>query len=291
MNINLDYYKIFRSVVQQGSFSAAAKELFITQPAVSQAVSHLENQLQTKLFTRTKKGAFPTEEGRILFEHISAALQMISAGEEKLERMNNLQSGELKIGSGDTISRYYLLGYLERFHALYPDIKIKVTNRTSHQAISLLKSGLADLAFVNLPFQDSSVETVGVLEVQDIFIAGKSYCPASPLTPQELAGLPLIMLEEISVSRQYVNQWFENQNVFLEPEIELGSHDLLIEFAKIGLGVSCVIKEFALDPLKRGELFEIPLTHSVPKRQIGLCYLKDVSLSVCAKRFIEMLNL
>ena len=93
MNINLDYYKIFRSVVQQGSFSAAAKELFITQPAVSQAVSHLENQLQTKLFTRTKKGAFPTEEGRILFEHISAALQMISAGEEKLERMNNLQSG------------------------------------------------------------------------------------------------------------------------------------------------------------------------------------------------------
>lgn len=291
MNVNLEYYKIFRSIVRQGSFSGAAKELFITQPAVSQAVGHLEAQLKTKLFTRTKKGAVLTGEGKILYEHISSALQLISAGEERLDRMNSLQAGELKISSGDTISRHYLLPHLERFHTLYPDIKIKVTNRTSNQALALLKSGLADLAFVNLPVSEEGIEVIEVLEVEDIFIAGQSHSAKTPLTPLELSRMPLIMLEDISVSRQYVNRWFEDQGIQLEPEIELGSHDLLIEFAKIGLGVSCVIREFALESLQSGELVEIPLTRNVPKRQIGLCFLKDVSLSICARRFIQMLNL
>ena len=291
MDINLEYYKIFRSAVAQGSFSGAARELFITQPAVSQAIAHLEAQLKTKLFTRTKKGSVLTGEGKILYEHISSALQLISAGEEKLERMNNLQSGELKISAGDTISRHYLLPHLERFHTLYPDIKIQVINRTSSQAVSLLKSGLADLAFVNLPLSEEGIEVIEVLQVEDIFITGKDDPVQVPLSPLELSHMPLIMLEDISVSRRYVNRWFAEQGIRLEPEIELGSHDLLIEFAKIGLGISCVIREFALEALHSGELVEVPMTQSVPKRQIGLCFLKDVSPGICAKHFIQMLNL
>ncbi len=291
MKITLDYYKIFHSVVQQGSFSAAAKELYITQPAVSQAISHLEDQLSTKLFIRTKKGALLTDEGKMLYEHIASALHLIGAGEKKLERMNNLQAGELKISAGDTISHYYLLPYLERFHSLYPEIKIKVINRTSNQAVSLLASGLADIAFVNLPLSDPRMEIIELMEVEDVFITDKNHLPGKAVTPLELSGLPLIMLEEISASRQYVNRWFQEQNIKLEPEIELGSHDLLIAFAKIGLGISCVTRQFALDPLQKGELFEVPVTKKIPKRKIGLCFLKDVSLGTCAKHFIHMLNL
>ncbi len=291
MNVTLDYYKIFRSVVQQGSFSGAAKELFITQPAVSQAINHLEKQLNTKLFIRTKKGALLTDAGKMLYEHIASALHLISAGEEKLERMNNLQAGELKISAGDTISRYYLLPYLERFHSLYPDIKIKVINRTSHQALSLLSSGLADIAFVNLPLSAPRMEVIELMEVEDVFITDKNHLPKKALTPLELSTLPLIMLEDISASRQYVNRWFQEQNIFLEPEIELGSHDLLIAFAKIGLGISCVTRQFALEPLHNGELFEVPMSKKIPKRKIGLCFLKDVSLGTCARHFINMLNL
>ncbi len=291
MNVTLDYYKIFCSVVKQGSFSGAAKELFITQPAVSQAISHLEEQLKTTLFIRTKKGAVLTDEGKMLYEHIASALHLIAAGEEKLERMNNLQAGELKISAGDTISHHYLLPYLERFHSLYPEIKIKVINRTSNQAVSLLASGLADIAFVNLPLSDPRMEIIELMEIEDIFITDKNHLPAKAVTPLELSKLPLIMLEDISASRQYVNGWFQKQNILLEPEIELGSHNLLIAFAKIGLGISCVTRQFALESLQKGELFEVPVTQKIPKRKIGLCFLKDVSLGICARHFIRMLNL
>ncbi len=291
MNANLEYYRIFRSVAQTGSFSAAAKELFITQPAVSQAMNHLERQLGTKLFRRTRKGSELTQEGNILYEHIASALQLIAVGEEKLERRNQLELGELKISAGDTISRHYLLPYLEQFHALYPHIRIQVINRTSRQAVELLKSGMAELALVNLPLSEKGVEVIELMEVEDIFVANQSLLPKKPLTPAALAQLPLIMLEDISSSRQYVENWFREQSVSLSPEIELGSHDLLIEFAKIGLGIACVIREFVPELSDSTALSQVPVTKSIPKRKIGLCFLKNVTLSACARQLIEMLNL
>ena len=138
---NLDLYRIFNIVSQKNSFSQAAQELYMTQSAVSQAVMRLEKELEIQLFYRTSKGIILTSEGKLLQEYVQSALGMIQVGEEKLLDFKNLKTGRLRIGVGDTISRYYLLPYLEAFHEKYPGIKLTILNGTTPEIMSFLKSG------------------------------------------------------------------------------------------------------------------------------------------------------
>ncbi|WP_312642049.1 LysR family transcriptional regulator [Hydrogenoanaerobacterium sp.] len=291
MFINLELYRVFREVAGSGSFSQAARSLFITQSAVSQSVQQLERQLGRKLFTRSRRGVTLTPEGTMLYEHVSSALSIIASGEEKLERMRHLQAGELSIGAGDTISEHYLLPYLEQFHNLYPEIRLKVINRTSGQALALLKSGSIDLAFANLPLDEPDITVRKCMEVNDVFVASDkfSHFKGRTLESWELAQCHLIMLERLSNSRRFVDNFFLQNGVQLEPEIELGAHDLLLEFARIGLGISCVIEEFSTEYLQSGELFLLKLKKPVPPRSIGLCSLAGVSPSFAAERFMQLL--
>lgn len=291
MQINLELYRVFKAVAEAGSFSVAAKGLYITQSAVSQSILQLEKYLGQKLFTRSRAGTALTPAGKTLLEHISSALGLITAGEERLEKMRHLQAGELAIGAGDTISEHYLLPLLERFHAQCPDIKLSVINRTSGEALALLKSGKIDLAFVNLPPTEPELTVTPCLAVHDIFVAGKKYAKLTlrPLNLAELAQSHLIMLETLSSSRRYVDEFFLKQGVRTEPEIELGAHDLLLEFARIGLGVACVIKEFCGEYLENKELFELPLVTPVPPRFVGLCRLSGVTPSLAATAFMQLL--
>ncbi len=293
MLVNLELYRVFCEVARSGSFSKAAEALYITQPAVSQSVGQLERQLGRRLFTRGRRGVSLTPEGEMLYGHISSALGIIATGEEKLERMRHLQAGELSIGAGDTISEHYLLPHLERFHSLYPDIRLKVINRTSGQAIELLRSGAIDLALANLPLELSGIDVTECMEVHDIFVASVRKFPhlrGRTLEHWELAQSHLVMLERLSSSRRYVDSFFLSGGVRLEPEIELGAHDLLLEFARIGLGVACVIEEFSSDYLESGELFALKLKNPVPSRSIGLCSLAGMLPSFAAERFKEMLT-
>ena len=155
MDIKLDHYKIFFEVANNLSFSRAAEQLFITQSAVSQSVRHLESQLDTRLFIRGKKGVSLTPEGELLYEYIKNAIFLIDKGEREIQKIKNLETGNLRIGVSDTISRYLLLPYLEKFNRTYPMVNLQIVNRTSIQAVDLLKSGQVDLAFVNLPLTDA----------------------------------------------------------------------------------------------------------------------------------------
>jgi len=263
----------------------------MTQPAVSQAINQLERELNIRLFTRTPRGVVLTNEGQILFEYISSAMNLIEVGEIKLAESKNLLAGALKVGVGDTISRYYLLPYLERFHNEYPNIKLKIINRTTFEICDLLKSGEIDIGICNLPVKDSALNIIKLTDIQDIFVCGEKYkhLTTKRLSFSQLAELPLILLEDKSNSRQYVEKFILSKGVKIEPEIELGSHDLLLEFAKINLGISCVIKEFSKEYLERGMLYQIKLLEEIPKRSIGVCFLKSVSLSSAADKFIQYL--
>lgn len=293
MSAPLGLYKIFTEVAKCQSFSKASKNLYITQPAVSQAIMQLEEQLNVRLFTRTSKGVRLTSEGELLYEYTHSAIKLIDAGEKKLLETQNLLTGELQIGVGDTISRYYLLPYLESFHKEYPSIKLKIINRTTTKLCDKIKSGAIDLAICNLPIEDSSIEVRNCMEVHDIFVGGDSYKQqaSKPLSFEELSQLPLIVLDRNSISRRYVEQFMLKKGVKIQPDIELGAHDLLLEFAKIDLGVSCVIKEFAKAYLDQEVLFEMKLEEEIPARHIGACYLKSVPLSPAATEFIERLQL
>ena len=289
MAVHLDYYRVFYEVARSGSISEAARRLYISQPAVSQSILQLERQLEVTLFRRTVKGVQLTAQGRLLEEYAASALALLEAGEEKLAALKNLSYGELKIGASDTISRY-LLPRLETFSRTYPQIKLQIVNRTTMEALSLLKQGKVDLAFLNLPVLDEEISIQPCLQVQDVFVAAdeSDWNRENPYTMQELALLPLILLEQKSNSRQYVENWFAQEGFRISPEIELGSHDLMLEFAKIRLGGCCVIREFSGEALASGGLVELRCEKLPPPRQIGIASLGGVSLSEAARRFIAL---
>lgn len=288
----LDLYRIFAEVARCRSFSGAAKALFMTQPAVSLAIMNLEKELGTRLFIRTPKGVSLTNEGKLLHEYISSAMNLVRMGEAKVNESRNLEFGELKIGVGDTVSKYFLLPHLEVFHKRYPNIKLRVINRTTFELCAMIKAGEVDLAICNLPVRDPALMICECGTIHDIFVCGEKYRDAchSLRRLDQIVQFPLILLETKSNSRQYVEKCMLSRGIKLQPEIELGSHDLLLEFARFNFGIACVIEEFSRDYLQSGLLWKIELEEDIPERAIGFCSLKSVPLSPASARFVEIVE-
>lgn len=282
-----DLYSVFFEVAKTGSFSKAAKNLFVTQSAVSQSIKRLENELDVALFTRGAKGIFLTSEGNMLLSHLEPAFQRIQLGETELKKMLILECGHLSIGAGDTISKHYLLPFLEKFHYKFPDIKIEVINRTTHEVLELLKQGKIDIGFVSTTIRDEAVDCKRCMYAHDIFVGSDAFSElkGKSLSLLELSQLPLIMLEELSSGRLYVNDFFKSNGIILKPDIELGSHDLLVSFAKAGLGIAAVTKEFC-----HMEGLFILKTPPIPKRNISVCYPSHRQPPVTAIKFMEFLD-
>ncbi|GGN51106.1 MULTISPECIES: LysR family transcriptional regulator [Oceanobacillus] len=289
---NLDLYRVFQIVSQNKSFSQAAKELFMTQSAVSQAISRLEKGLEVQLFYRTPKGVMLTTEGKVLQEHVSSALGILDVAEDKIQAYKGIRRGELRIAVGDTISRYFLLPYLEEFHARFPGIKLKVLNGTTPEILGFLKAGEADVGVCNLPIDDEQFEVTPCMEIHDIFVCGDKYKRISKhrISYDHLMELPLISFEKNTVSRDYVDAFFKERGYELSPVFELGSYDLIMDFAKGNLGISCVVREFSREYLNRGIVHEVLLEEEIPSRYIGIVHLKTVPLSRAAAKFVESIK-
>lgn len=292
MNFRIEHYRIFNIVAESQSFSKAAQSLFMTQSAVSQAIKQLENSIDMTLFKRTSKGVELTEAGEVLYKYTSSAMELLETGLLRIESLKTLDDGELKIGASDTISSYFLLPRLEMFHKLYPKIKIKIINRVTSETVELLKSGKIDIAFGNLPIEDDSIEVVECMTVHDTFVAGNDYkeYKGKVFSHEEIAELPLILLENKSNSRKYVDKVFLESGQVLTPSIELGAHELLLQLAKINLGVSCVVREFSEEYLKNNFVFELKQKNPIPERAIGYCYSKNLHFTPTMQEFISFLN-
>lgn len=291
MDVNFELYKIFYHTVSSGSFSGAAEKLFITQSAVSQAIKNLETKLGVTLFFRKTRNLKLTPEGEMLFTHIEQAYNFIKAGEQKLAETQNLDSGEIRIGASDTVCKYFLLPYLESFHRLYPKVKIQFINRTSPKILENLKNGAVDFAVVTLPINDKSINVRELKVVTDIFVAAPKYAELKDhrIKLADLADYPLLLLEKASSTRRNFDAFLRQNQITLFPEIELESVDLLVEFARIGLGVAHVLKESALAPIERGELFEVEVEEKMPQRKLGLATMAQVPLSKAAEVFVSLL--
>ncbi len=289
MKTKLDYYRVFYETARFHSFSTAAQHLYISQSAISQCIQQLEKDLGVQLFVRTRKGISLTGEGKFLFQKVESAINAIEQGESQLEKLRHFESGELKIAAGDTITTHFLLKYFEQFHTSYPHIKIEMANSYSAGTLSLVKEGKADLAFVNMPLKDDELVIEPCLKINDVFVCGSDFVKKSSYSWEEVAELPLILLEKNSSSRRFLDTLFAEKNISLHPQIEVAVHDLLVRFASIHLGVSCVIEQFSAEELKNGTIKKIPLTPPLPARNIGCAYLKNAPLSYAAKAFMELI--
>lgn len=292
--ISLDSYKIFCTVVKTGNMSAAAKELYISQPAVSMAVKQLEEKLGSPLLIRTTKGVRPTPEGEVLYVYLERALSMIETAEHKYLEMARLEKGEIRIGASDIVIGGYLMPFIENFSYRYPDVRIKVTNKTTNESLRLLKSGAIDMCFINLPIENSDdLEITECIKIHDCLIGGTKYrhLVKNGLKLSELSDYPLLLLEDMSNTRRQLDRFAMDNGVILKPIIELASYDLLIQFAKINLGLTFIIREFDNMSIDNESIFEIPVSPELPPRPVGLVKIKNVALSYAAKRFVDMLGL
>lgn len=294
MNIKLEQYKVFYTAATCGSFSEAAKSLFITQSAVSQQIRTLESELGVMLFARGRKGAKLTSHGELLFGYVKRAITEFESAENLFSRMKSLDEGDLKIGSGDTITRYFLLDRLELFHNTYPGIKIEIYNRVTNETLSMLNAGRIDVAFVSLPIDSAEYNDIEIIEcgtLKNIFIAGEKYIHLKDkiLSIKEIASLPLVMLEPKSNTRQATDIYFKKHGISLEPEFELSSYDMLFDFASKNLGIACVTEGFEKE-LQNKNVFKLKTDFSLPERNIGICFLKNTAPSPAVVKLIEMLS-
>ena len=290
MRTKLDNYRMFYETARFHSFSTAAQHMYISQSAVSQCMHQLESDLGVQLFIRTRQGVSLTNEGKLLFLKVETAINSLEQGENQLERLRHLESGEITIAAGDTITTHFLLKYLEEYHALYPDIRIKMANSYSSQMLSLVKEGKADLAFVNMPIADDELVIEPCFEISDVFVCGPNYEKKESYSWEDLADLPLILLEKNASSRLFLEDNLTPLNISLNPLIEVAVHDLLIRLASIHLGISCVIEEFSKEELERGIIKKLNLSPPLPKRSIGYAYIKNAPLSYAAKAFIDLIG-
>lgn len=292
MDINYELYKVFYHVANTLSFSEASKQLFISQSAVSQSIKVLEKKLNQTLFIRSTKRVQLTPEGEILLKHIEPAMNLIKQGENQLLEANTLNGGQLRIGASDTICRYYLVPYLKQFHQKYPNVHIKVTNQTSIECARLLDSGQVDFCITNYPNSGfSNTQNVRMIhDFYDVFAANEEYSSlrGKTVSLKELQEHPILMLDRKSTTSEFLHKIFQRCQLDLVPEIELSSNDLLIDLARIGLGIAFV-PDYCI-PKTEKDLFIVTLEESLPARQMVVAYNDSLPISQAAKQFMDMLS-
>lgn len=243
-SVNLEYYRVFCSVCECGGITAAAEALCISQPAVSQAVRQLETALGCRLFLRTSRGVKLTSEGELLLSYVRRGIDAIQDGETMLRRMKDLETGEIRIGASDMTLQFYLLPYLEQFHEQYPNIKVTVSNGPTPETLEALYQGHIDFGIVSTPFETKqAVKSLPVQEIRNVFIAGPKYAAqlkGRKLSYKELSNCPCIFLERNTSTRRFMDEFLAKRGVRLEPEFELATSEMIVQFVKRNLGIGCL---------------------------------------------------
>lgn len=289
MSVKLELYRVFKEVAEAGNITAAAQALYISQSAVSQSIKQLESELQTRLFVRNSRGVILTPDGMMLYEYVRNAIGLLETGEAKLSQTRELQMGQLTIGASDTVTSQFLLPYLDEFHRQYPAIHIQIVSGRSHKVLSMLQSGKVDIAFASTPGENSSFSTFPCFATHSIFVAGAEYpCDFDHVySLEEISRFPLILLERKASSRLYLEKYFLQNGLHLQPEIELGARSLLVDLAAIGFGVAGVTEEFVRRDLECGRLRKLKTSFEIPPRSVDMCSLADVSQTAAARRFSD----
>lgn len=276
MEQHLSQYKIFYAVAKAGNISKAAKELFISQPAISKTISKLEESLGVALFTRNSRGVMLTAEGQVLYSHVSNAFDTLSRGENELKRIKDFNIGQIRIGVSNTLCKYILLHYLKGFVEQYPHVKVVIDSQDTARTINLLEQQQLDIGLIAEPRVRRSLTFLPVMQIADTFVCTKAYLDNLKLREGSRVDVfsagTIMLLEHSNMTRSHIDTWFSENNIEPKQILEANTMDLLIEFSKIGLGIGCVIREFVKDELADGTLIEVPLPSPVSRRTVGFAY-------------------
>jgi len=292
MIVDLNLYRVFFVVAKCKNISHAAEVLFVSQPAVSKSIKTLENTLNVSLFSRSSKGVALTPEGAILLNHIKNAFDEFSLGEHILEKLKNKEIGNINLGVSTTIGKSYFLPKFQEFIKEYPYFKIKIINKPTLDTIKLVQEDKLDLGIIGTNSHEDDLEFIKLGEIHDILVASNRYLENLNLDSLDDIFIKgsFMLLESPNSTREFINNYFAKQNLIITPDIEASNMDFLIECAKMGLGITSVIKEFLHNDLENRTLIELPLDVPIPPRYIGVIYKNSSNLSIAAKTLIDFLR-
>ena len=291
--VNLELYRVFYTVAKCGSLTKAAQELYISQPAVSQAIRQLENQLGATLFNRVHKGMELTKQGgELVFEDVSRALQLLDGVESRLSELKKSAKGTLRIGASETIFQYILADKLVKYHALYPDVKFELLSDVSPITIEQLKTDRCDVGFLNFPIpEDEGIvvrQTITLLN--DVFIGGRGFerFKGRQVPLWELQSEHLLLMEPHTVARSAVDHFCTSLGIRFRPIIEVDSWGFMKKLVAEGMGIGCIPREYMQPEAGDGSIFEIEVTPAMPSRSVGVALPKNTSISYALRAFLEL---
>lgn len=302
MEGTLNLYHIFHTVARFGNISLAAKELYISQPAVSKSISRLEELLNTTLFYRSSRGVSLTEEGTLLEEQIQKAFDSIAYGEEQLRKINELGIGQITIGVSTTLCKYVLLPYLQQFIKENPHIRVSIACQSTMDTVRNLRNGSIDIGLIGDVPDKKELFFQPVMEIQDEFVTTRRYLQNLStrlgITQAQLyennnsllwRNGTFLMLNEENISRRYIESYLASEKIEISQEIEISTMDLLIEFARIDMGIACVIGNFVEKEINKNMLIKLPLDMPIPKRKIGFARKIQADYPIAVRKFCSMI--
>ena len=294
MNIDFELYRVFYTVANNGNITKASEELNISQPAISKSIKNLEEQLGGNLFVRTKRGVILTEEGKEFYSYIKQAIEYINNAENKFTELVNLETGCIKIGVSATLTKEFLLPYLEKFHEIFPKIDIQIITNISSELLPKLRNGLIDIVILNLVRENygNDIDIIKCKKINDCFVVNQKYLDLvnKDLSIKDLNKYPLILQTKGSNTREFLDNFASAYDIVLKPNMELASYSLVLEFAKIGLGIGYVTKDYIKNELKNNELYELKIKEKIPSRYIGIALSKNHVPNFSTKKLIEIIT-
>ena len=295
MNSNFEYYKIFYYVAKYENLTKAATALKTSQPAVTRTIHKLEGELGCRLFTRSKTGMKLTPEGRTFYGYVAAGCAQFFKGENDLSNLISLESGTIYISATETALHCYLFQAMEEFNSLYPNVRFKILNNSTTESVNAVKEGKVDLAFVSANLQVAKPLRMKILrKYRDILIAGKRFeelkAGKEELSLKELVSYPWISLTAETITRRFLNEYFEKNGLTFAPDMELATTDMILPAVRHNLGLGFIPAEFADAELKSGQVFEIKVKEKLPERNIILIYDMEYPQSIAAKEFQKFLK-
>ena len=289
MNIDLELYRVFYMVAKNKHMTKASEELHISQPAISQSIKKLEEQLGGALFLRSNKGMELTKEGEMFYEYVKGALELIHNAENEFTSFKDLSKGEIKIGCSTTLTKLILMNTLKEFHQDYPNISINISNDLTNNLINDLKVGKLDFVIFNESYiKETNLNLEKLKDIKQGFIYNPEFYNDTINTFEDLNNVPLILQKEESNSRKLLDYIALQNNVKLIPKMEVVSQELITEFTNIGLGIGFSIIDLA--KRKFNNLKELNINKTIPKITISIATNKSVSLTYASKMFIKYLK-
>lgn len=288
MNVDLELYRIFYVVAKNKHMTRASEELCISQPAISQSIKKLEDQLGGTLFIRSNKGMELTKEGEMFFDYIKGALDLITSAENEFTSFKNLDKGVVRIGVSTTLTKLVLMDTVEEFHKLYPNVEIKIVNGLTDNLLLDLEKGKIDFVIFNEGLYDPKIFSIDKLcSLKEGFIYNKKYFSDKTKVLKDINNYPIIIQNNNSNSRKVVDEFLLKKGIILKPKMEVVSQDLVVEFTESGLGVGYTIIDLAKKNYP--DLEELNVNSSLPDIDILVASNKNIVLPFASKEFLSIL--